>query len=213
MSLTAYNRIGVAGVEVQNSDPITNLFPGRTYFNSSVDQFRVYNGGTWVSFGATYSPYTKRVGPGEAYTTLAAVAAAAVPGDWILVTGDTTDTADVDFNTSEIHIDWSPNAKSTFNGGSHTNILTFSGNRIKTNRMHVTFSPTTGVTKGLYVSGAGSVVDGTVWFFTAQAYSQGVHVDTNLCHVRLTLLNLGGATFTNVLLDNGVNSIQTVGPL
>lgn len=168
---------------------------------------------SWSIPSGSFSPYTKRVGPGEAYTTLTSVAAAAVAGDWILVTGNTADSADVDFTTNDIHIDWEPNAVSTFNGGAHTNMLILSGNRIKTNRMRISCSPSAGALRGVYVTGiACQVLGGHVTFDTAQSITTGVHVSGSYGQYLLTIENGGGATLGTAFSDTGVNSTMVVGP-
>ena len=51
MSLTLFQRFKTWGLEVLASDPVSNLFAGRSYYNSTSDEPRFYNAGT-ASFQA-----------------------------------------------------------------------------------------------------------------------------------------------------------------
>jgi hypothetical protein len=214
VSLKAYNRLDVVGVEVLAGDPGANVFTGRTYYNSSTDEFRVYNGSLWIAFGSSgFSPYIKRVGPGEAYTTLAAVAAVVDPDDWILVTGDTTDTADVDISADDVAIEWAPGATSTFNGGAHSSILQLTGQRIRLVKPNISFAPSAGVTDGLLIAAVDcQVIGGRFATGSAQTFTNMVRITSSYAIVQAILKNTSGATITNNVNDGGTNLVQVVGP-
>lgn len=185
----------------------------------AVDTFLKNDGAgnlSWSTAAASFfSPYTKRVGPGEAYTTLAAVAAAAVAGDWILVTGNTTDTADVDFSTEDLVIEWSPGAVSSFTGVAHVSCLQISGNRCKLMKPYVYFQQTNNVTDCLLISATDSVhvVAGTFVIDTGSTtVTNAIRLTQSYGLISAAFQNVGSATITNLVTDSGVNNVQVVGP-
>lgn len=114
-----YSRLEVSGFETLVADPVTNLFTGRIFYNTTTSILRIYNGTSWVDLtGVPPTPfefYNKRVGPGESWTTLTDALFTAVSGDRFLVTGDTTETAPITITASNIMVEWLL-AKTTING-------------------------------------------------------------------------------------------------
>lgn len=220
MSLTAYNRINLMGVEVLASDPVSNLFTGRVYYNSATDELRTYNGTIWVAGGGGgFSKYTKFVGPGETYTTLEDMAAALVTGDFVLVKGVTDDVNDVAISTDLVTIEWLPDALSEFSGGGHVDCLTISADNVRLINPNLFINAGSNIDNGVVVSGAtfGAHIDrANITLDATGSFTLGVLLKTSGNNAIITAAaynnNPGSLTVTTVLDDTGTNIVQVVGP-
>lgn len=91
---------------------------------SATLQYRIISGGSPLPWAIPlgYGGFTKFIGLGPgSYANLAAAKAAASPGDNFLVLGNTTDTADVNWNVADTRIRWAKGFTSVFSGAAVVN--------------------------------------------------------------------------------------------